>query len=352
MARNNWVRNTIDRQPAELGKPLVDPADWYPGDVAGSDTWIYRLSEAELTEIDTAIAGVQARGLDIIRITRDKFPLPNFGAVLAEIREELIDGRGFAMIRGLDLERLTKPQYAAAFWGVGTYLGEALCQNRDGHMLGHVKDIGEDYSKVRGYMTRAHMALHCDQCDFLALACFHNAKAGGNHLICSSVALYNEMLRRRPDLAEKLGGQFYRSRKNEIPPGETEPWVKQPIFGFQDGYFAARGVSAAIELAQDLPGVPPLSDLEREALQMFRDVALELAVEIPLERGDLFYLCNHVTLHSRTEFDDWPEPERKRHLLRLWLSTKGERPLPPEIAKRSEGVFVDGTVLVAPLDVE
>ena len=79
------------------------------------------------------------------------------------------------------------------------------------------------------------------------------------------------MLRRRPDLAEKLGGQFYRSRKNEIPPGETEPWVKQPIFGFQDGYFAARGVSVAIELAQDLPGVPPLSDLEREALQLFRD---------------------------------------------------------------------------------
>jgi len=352
MSQNNWERNSVSRRPAELGKVLVDPADWYPGDVSGSDAWIYRLSDAEIAEIDAAVAGVQARGLDIMHITRDDFPLPNFASVLADIRQELIDGRGFGMIRGLDLQNFTKPQFATAFWGVGTYLGEALCQNKNGHMLGHVKDLGEEYGKVRGYMTRAHMALHCDQCDFLSLACFHNAKSGGNHLICSSVALYNQILRRRPDLAVALGGQFYRSRKGEIPPGETDPWVRQPVFGFQGGYFAARGVSAAIDLAQKLPGVPPMSDLEREALQMFRDVALELAVEIPLERGDLFYLCNHVTLHSRTEFEDWPEPEHKRHLLRLWLSTKGERPLPPEIARRSEGVLVDGTVLVAPLDVE
>ena len=171
-------------------------------------------------------------------------------------------------------------------------------------------------------------------------------------MICSSVALYNEMLRRRPDLVQVLGEQFYRSRSGEIPPGETDPWIRQPVFGFQDGYFAARGVSAAIEKAQRLPGVPPLTDLQREALQLFRDLAVELAVEIPFEQGDMFFLCNHVTLHSRTEFEDWPEPERKRHLFRLWLTTAGARPLPPEIAIRSQGVSIPGTVLTAPLDVE
>jgi len=352
MTHNNWTRSEGGRRPAELGKPLVDPAGWYPADISGSDHWIYQLSAAELDEIYAAVDGVQARGLDIMHIKRDDFPLPTLGPALAEVRQELMDGRGFAMIRGIDLDRLTKPQFAAAFWGVGTHLGEALCQNRNGHMLGHVKDIGAQYGKERGYMTRAHMAFHSDQCDILSLACVHGAKSGGNHMICSSVALYNEILRRRPELAVALGGQFYRSRKGEIPPGETEPWVKQPVFGFHDGYFAARGVSAAIDLAQGLPGVPPLTDLDREALKMFRAVAPELSVEIPLDRGDLFFLCNHVTLHSRTEFEDWPEPERKRHLLRLWLTTKGARPLPPEIARRSQGVFVEGTVMVAPLDVE
>lgn len=348
---NNWTRSTNERTPAKLGRHLVDPADWRPRDILGSDTWIYRLSHAEIDEIEQAVRGIEARDLDILSIAQSDFPLPHLGNALMEIRDELINGQGLTLIRGLDLRRMTKAQFAVAFWGIGTYLGEALCQNAGGHMLGHVKDIGEDYANVRGYMTRAHMPLHCDQCDFLALACFHNAKSGGEHLVCSSVALYNVMLRRRPDLVEILGGQFYRSRKNEIPPGEIEPWVKQPIFGFHDGYFAARGVSDAIEKAQDLPNVPSLTDIQREALQMFRDVALELAVEVSFEQGDLFYLCNHVTLHSRNEFSDWPEPERKRHLLRLWLSTKGGRPLPPEIAERSEGVFVEGTVFTAPLDV-
>lgn len=351
MKNNPWQRSVVKRESAELGKPLVDPADWYPDDINGSDAWIYQLSDAEISEIEAAVAGVEARGLDIKDITKADFPLPRFADALNEVRSELLDGRGFALVRGLDLTRLNKPQFAAAFWGIGTHLGEVLCQNAAGHLLGHVKDIGEDYAKVRGYMTRAYMPLHCDQCDFLSLACFHNAKSGGEHLVCSSVALYNEMLRRRPDLATRLGQHYYRSRKNEIPPGETEPWIKQPIFGFQDGYFAARGVSDAIDKAQGLPGVPPLTDLDNEALQMFRDVAIELAVEIPFEHGDLFYLCNHVTLHSRKSFEDWSEPERKRHLLRLWLSTKGARPLPPEIAERSEGVYVDGTVFSAPVDV-
>jgi hypothetical protein len=351
MTRNRWARSRGAREPAELGKTLVDPADWYPADINGSEAWIYRLSAAEIAEIEAAVAGVEARGLDIKDITRDDFPLPTLAPALADVRAELLDGRGFAMIRGLPVARLTRSRAAAAFWGVGTYLGTAISQNGKGHLLGHVKDLDADYARVRGYMTRAHMAFHCDQCDFLALACLHPAKSGGEHMICSSVALYNEMLRRRPDLAIALGGQFYRSRSGEIPPGETEPWVRQPVFAFHEGYFAARGVSAAIEKAQALPGVPPLTDLEREAMRMFRDLAVELAVGIPFERGDVFYLFNHVTLHSRTAFEDWPEPERKRHLLRLWLTTRGARPLPREIARRSEGIHVDGTVPTAPLDV-
>lgn len=348
---NSWKRSTAKREPGVLGKPLVDPAEWYPADVEGKDHWIWQLSGAELDEINAAVAAIEADGLDLMDVTRENFPLPTLAANLAEMREELVDGRGFVLVRGLPVEEMTRPQYAAAFWGLGLYLGKPLCQNAKGHMLGHVKDLQEDYSKVRGYMTNAHMAFHCDQCDLIALACLHNAKKGGHHLICSSVSLYNEMLKRAPDMAAELGKLYYRSRQGELPPGETDPWVRQPVFGFEQGYFAARGVSAAIEKAQGLPGVPDLTDIQRKALQMFKDMAPELAIEIPFQPGDVLILCNHVTLHSRTEFEDWPEPERKRHLLRLWLSTDGARPVPPEIARWSNGVFTQETEFFAPLDV-
>jgi hypothetical protein len=351
MPRNNWIRSQVVRQPAQPGKPVIDPAEWYGAELADSDHWIYTLAEAEIAEVAAAVAGVEERGFDIKDITRRDFPLPNFAAALDLVHDELMDGRGFAVIRGLPVAGMTRAQAAAAFWGIGTYLGEAISQNAKGHVLGHVKDLGGDYSKVRGYHTHAHMAFHSDQCDILALGCLHTAKSGGASRICSSVALHNEMLRRRPELAKELGWKFYRSRQNDVVAGEA-PWHRQGIFNYHQGYFAARGVSANLAKAQKLPGVPKFTPAQVEALDMFKALAGELAMDIDIRQGDLIFVMNHVILHSRTEFEDWPEPERKRHLLRLWLTTHGERPLPDEFLAQEAGVRLDGVDLTAPLDAE
>jgi hypothetical protein len=297
--------------------------------------------------VDTA----EKRGLDIKDIRTDDFALGAFAEALGALHDELMWGRGFVMIRGLPVEGRSRARIAAAFWGVAAYLGEAVSQNGEGHLLGHVKDIGKDYAKARGYMSNAHMGFHCDQCDILALLCLHPAKSGGDHRICSSVTLYNEMLKRRPDLAQEMLWHFYRSRSGEIPPGETEPFLRQAAFYFHEGNFLGRGVSAAIEKAQSIPGVPELTSAQREAIAMWKALAEELAAVIAFQQGDMFFLQNHVTLHSRGEYEDWPDPERKRHLLRLWLTTKGERPLPPEVYSNSQGIVVPGTVLRTPLDV-
>jgi hypothetical protein len=196
------------------------------------------------------------------------------------------------------------------------------------------------------------MAFHCDQADVLALGCIHDAKAGGEHLVCSAVALYNEMMKRRPDLAVELGWKFYRQLSTEKHPGQKDPFIRQGIFNFHDGYFAVRGVSSALNKGQTIPGVPQFTEAQKEALQMFRDIAPEIAIEVPLDRGDISYVMNHVTLHSRTDFEDWPEPERKRHLLRLWMNAGDRRPLPPEIHKFSQGIYDETTKFVAPLDAE
>jgi len=350
MSENTWRPSARVREPAELMKPVVDPAGWYPADFNGNEDWVYRLSDAEIAELHDAVARVEARGMALMEISRDDFALPRFGAVLTDIADELMEGRGFALIRGLPVEGRTRAQVAAAFWGIGTYMGEARSQNAKGHLLGHVKDIGGSYATGRGYMSRDALVFHTDRADIISLCCLQTAKAGGEHRIASSVTVYNEMLKRRPDLAKELTWRFYRIRKGEIPPGQPQrDWVREPIFSVAGGYLTTRGPSAPVFKAQSLPDVPRLTEAQKEAIDMFMALAEEVSIGIDFEPGDISFLMNHAVLHARTDYEDWPEPERKRHLLRLWLGN-GRRPLQEDVAQALAGVVVEGTVLQTPLD--
>ncbi|MDX1485503.1 MAG: TauD/TfdA family dioxygenase [Alphaproteobacteria bacterium] len=352
MTENPWTPSARAREPAVLGRPIVESGCWYPEDMAGATPWLYRLDRREADDIMAAVSRIEDEGRDIKDIRPADFPLPVLAPALADIRAELMDGRGFAIIRGLPTEELTIYQQAAAFWGVSTHIGRPFSQNAQGHLLGHVTNINPviDDGTGRGYRSNDGLNFHADGCDVTALFCVQPAKSGGLHRICSSVALYNEMLRRRPELAEALAFYFYRSRRGELPEGQTEMWFRQPVFSVCDGYFAARGASNTILRAQGVPGVPDLTDVQREAIAYFQELAPELAIDIAFEPGDFEYAQSHVTLHARTAFEDWPEPERRRHLFRLWMSADGARPLVPEIAEEIErGITVEGVEPSAPL---
>lgn len=346
--KNQWKPSDRYREPATLMEPIVDPAGWYPSELK-TEEWIYRLSDDEIGEILAAVDSVEKAGLALKDITADDFPLPTLGPRLTELRNDVMEGRGFALVRGLPVAGRTRFQNAAAFWGIGAHVGKARSQNKHGHLLGHVKNLGGDYAKVRGYMTKAAMDFHCDSADILSLCCLSPAKSGGEHRICSSVTLYNEMLKTRPDLVEELTARFYLARKGDIPPGETEPWERLPIFSVTDGYFAGRGISAHMAKAQKIPGVPKYTARQEEAIRMYKETAPKIAIDIDFEQGDISYVCNHSMLHSRTDFEDYEEPERKRHLLRLWLST-GMRPIHPDIARMLRGVPIEGEEDPTPLD--
>jgi hypothetical protein len=352
MTENPWNPGPRHREPAELMKPIVDPAGWRPNDLAGTYAWVYRLSDAEIAEIFDAVAGIEARGLDLKDVTRDDFPLPKFSRAISEIREELLDGRGFAVIKGLPVEGRSLLQTAIAYWGIGSYVGRAISQNGKGHLLGHVKDIGGDINAPtgRGYNSPSKLSFHADSCDILSLCCLHSAKAGGRHRLCSSISTYNVFLERRPDLAKELAFRFYRTRRGEIPPGETREWTRMPVVSVKDGYFASRGASSTIRRGQGLPSVPKLTAAQLEVMDMYQTVSDELALEIDFEPGDIYYVYNHVIQHARSSYEDWPEPERKRHLFRLWLHTDGARPLDEEVAASLQGIVVEGTVLGTPLE--
>jgi hypothetical protein len=346
---------TARRAPALPMQPVIDPAAWTPEMLADVDTFTYCLTARDCDELVNGAAAFRRHGVPIEEVSRDKFPLAGFAAVLADVKRELVEGRGIVMLRDFPLDRLDRAGQAIAYLGLGAYLGTAMSQNKHGHILGHVKDLGGDYDDplTRGYMTRAEMRFHSDACDYVGLLCVQPARSGGASRVASSVTVYNRMLQRRPELAQALCRDWYRSRSGEMNPGD-EPWIKSPIFCFHEGYFSALGLGVAVEKAYKLPGVPPMTGAQKEAIELYRATVEECAADMDFQPGDIQFLNNFVTLHTRRAYEDWPEPARKRHLLRLWLRDPLSRPLPKDIreGRTGRGVHLAGVKLIAPLDVD
>jgi hypothetical protein len=346
---------TARRLPAAPMQPVIDPAGWAPEALKDVASWSYRLTDDDADELSEAIAAVGRKGVAMVDIRREDFPLSGFGEVLLDVRRELLDGRGIVMMREFPLDRFDREEAAIAYIGLGSWLGETMSQNKFGHILGHVKDLGGDYNDpdTRGYMTRAEMRFHTDASDYVGLLCMQTSKSGGASRIASSVTVYNRMLERCPDLVKVLTEDFYRSRSGEISAGEL-PYFKQPIFSFIDGYFSATGLGAVIDKAQQIPGVPKFTPAQKEAVDVYRRTVEECALDIDFQRGDIQFLNNFVMLHTRREYEDWPESARKRHLLRLWLYDPEGRPIPQEqrAGRAGRGVNVKGVMRIAPLDVD
>jgi hypothetical protein len=302
------------------------------------------------------------RQADIARISRADFPLPRLAPRLTRIRDELLLGRGFALMRGLPVERWSMRESATAYFGIGSHLGSARSQNGKGHVLGHVRDLGRDAANdptARVYQTRERQTYHTDSCDVVGLLCLKTAKSGGASALVSSMTIYNEMLSRRPDLLPCLFEAMHTDRRGEVPAGQ-KPWHDIPVFTWHEGRLSALYARRYIESARRFREVPPLTPRQIEALDLFDALANDPAINLQMafRPGDIQWVHNHTMLHDRTEFEDWPEPERKRHLLRLWLAVPGARPLPAIYAERfgkvdvgdRGGIMVPGATLNAPLE--
>lgn len=347
----------------ELPEEIRTPAAWYGPEMARRTDWIVQLTEPDLAEIEAALKPLVAANRDIVTVQREDFPLPTLGARLQTVLHEVLNGRGFVLLRGLPIERMTRYEAALAFYGIGTHLGSARSQNAKGHVLGHVKDLGlsSHDPNARIYQTKERQTYHTDSCDVVALLCLQPAMTGGLSSLVSSVTIYNEMRRRRPDVLPALFAPIETDRRGEIPPGQ-KPYFNIPVFNWHAGLLSAIYQRQYIESARRFDDVPPLTPQQREALDLFDALANDPALHLHMEfrPGDIQLVHNHTLLHDRTAFTDGPEPERKRHLLRLWLSPPNARPLPSVFAERygslepghRGGVMVQGTKLTAPLEAE
>ena len=334
------------------------PSAWTGAEMRGRGDWIVRLSAADRAELDAAWRAT--RRLPIEAIGPADFALPTLGPKLLALRDEVIRGRGFVLLRGLDLEDWPIERAARTYWGLGSWFGRAVSQNAMGHVLGHVRDIDYDLRNpnVRTYQTAERQFYHSDSCDIVALLCLRAAKRGGLSSIVSSVTLYNEMARRRPDLAAVLSEPLPFDRRGEVPDHEA-PFFLNAVFNHHAGLVSSYVSRRYVESSQRHPDAPRLTPLHVEALDLLDALAEDpdLHLDMEFRPGDVQLLHNHTVFHDRTAFEDWPEPERKRHLLRLWLCPPNGRPLPERYAARwgsvtigdRGGIVCPGTKLHAPL---
>jgi hypothetical protein len=348
---------------SEYPPEIQGPSAWYGPDLAVQRAWIEALTDAEIDEIERVIRSTIQRLEDpereLVGLRKEDFPLPMLAPRLGRILDEVLTGRGFVLLRRLPVERWSKLQRAVALCGLGTHWGRLRSQNAEGHLLGHVKDLG-DPNAPRLYKTNKRQGYHTDSCDVVGLLCLNRAKEGGLSSLVSSVALFNEVRRRRPDLLAALFAPIETDRRGEVPEGQ-KPYFRIPVFSWHDGLLSAVYQRRYIDDARKLPGVPPYTRSQEEALDLLDSLADDPALHLRMEfqPGDVQLVHNHTLLHDRTSFVDWPEPERRRHLLRLWLAPPEARPLPEVFVERygsvtpgdRGGVVVRGTRLVVPLDV-
>jgi hypothetical protein len=245
--------------------PIVSPAAWLGAEQRGSSNWIHVLTATEKTDLDTAIQAHRRRREPLSSVIKSDYPIPALAPVIGSWLRELDDGRGFILVRGFPVAEYSEEDAAFAYWLIGLHLGQPVPQNRKGELLGHA-----------------------------------------------------------PDLIRVLFGNFYWDREADALAGEP-PYFSFPICRFDQGRLGTLYIGWYIRNAQRFSEVPRLTGEQREALDLIDLIANDEAfyLDMNFERGDMQFLKNAVTLHARTAYEDWPEPECKRHLLRLWLTNFG-----------------------------
>lgn len=316
-----------------LSRPVEHASAWSAADFADEASFTRSLTPGELSELDRAVAGLRATEIPLHEVREEDFPLPTLGPVLKQQQVELEDGRGFTILRGLPVDRYDLDELKLAYVGLLSHLGEVIGQDTKGTLIEHVIDRNMSYEsiQVRGYMTKAELTPHCDSGDVVALLCIKPAKSGGTSQIASSISIYNEILRTHPEYLEPLYRGFHHNIRGNGPVGEWENVTRHrvPVFSHYKGTLSGRYNLKAILTAEQLPGVEPLSELERRAVEYVGELAMrpDLRLDMDLRAGDLQLLNNHTVLHTRTAFEDHEELEQKRFLLRAWINMPNSRPL-------------------------
>lgn len=318
---------------------LEPQCEWTSADLADEDGWTVHLTSDELGELERALRHAAKRSTDPLELTVDDYPLEVLADRLAEVERELINGRGFVRLRGIDRTAFSQDEMELLYWGIGLHLGVPLAQNKHGHVLGDVTDqakAANDPTARGNELGGIALPFHCDGADLVGLLCLENGMGGGLSAVSNSVRIHNRLVRERPDLAEALYQPYPYDFRGEQPSGGPS-FYSLPVFTEWEDRLFVRCIPPYIWASQRHPEAPRLSDLQREALQAVEAMAEEPGnhVLMELRPGDIQFINNFHVLHGRTAYVDDRPTGRVRHLKRLWLETDELASRPPHFARRS-----------------
>lgn len=296
---------------------------WKTADVLADTSWEISLDELQRHELVQTARNVLAAGHSVETLTMGQFPLPSLVDVIERINVDLSAGRGFLLLRGFPVDVMSEEEAAIAYYGLGTHLGTPVRQNSNAELLSHIRDdrMEQTGQIKRLYRTRERQDFHTDAADIIGLLCMHKAKSGGESKIVSSTTIYAEMMRRRPDLVDELRVPMYWDKQDEHKEGE-QPWFTLPPIFDLNGEARIFYVGWYIRNAERWPEVPRLTSKQLEAMELLESIANDPSfhLEMDFEQGDIQFLNNGRILHAREAYDDWEDPDKRRHLLRLWLA--------------------------------
>ncbi len=302
---------------------ITSPAAWIGRDLPLLEDLAYVLTEDDKAEMDAGLARAKASGKADRDLLADDFPLPTLSARIRQWRDAVGEGIGFQVIRGVPVERWSRDDAELFFWCLGLHLGRPGGQNPQGDLLGHVTDTNASKTDpmVRLYQTSANIDYHCDAADVVGLLCLKKAKSGGQSRIVSSVTVFNELVKRRPDLVARLFEPFQldsRGESKDDAPGSIPITPCCHAGGKLRTFYHSDYFRSAVRHAE----VPPFTQDERALLDTYEQIAAEpgIYLDMDLQPGDIQLLSNHTNLHARTDYEDHEDPAERRHLLRLWLS--------------------------------
>ncbi|KAK5108861.1 hypothetical protein LTR62_007751 [Meristemomyces frigidus] len=363
----------------DFPREITGPTVWQAEDYRDHpERWTHVFSDDEIAELSAAADGFLASGTPLTGISQEKFPLPTLAPFFGTVRNEILNGKGFILFKGVPVEEWGLEKCAAAYLGFGTYFGHFTTQNGRGHILGHVKDLGEDPAqkdKVRIYRTNAKQFFHTDGADLVGLLCIAKALSGGESDIVSTHHVFNTLQRSHPDVVATLATpNWYFDRKGEVSKGQ-DPYFRSAVMFLENDPAGSPRVWCRLDpnnvtsLRRFHSGpdakIPALSEQQLHALQVLDDTCAKLALHMILDPGDIQLLCNPHVFHARTAYKDYPPGSRdergrervRRHLMRLWLGvpeSEGGWKLPfhDSREKRRGGITVDDVVPSCPIDAE
>jgi len=312
-----------------LDHEIAGPVAWTGATLSAAEARLEIPAEC-LTELEATARTLRANPLPIVALSPRDFELPACQRLMARVRAILDDGIGFVLLDRLPLEQLGREEAVRLYWLLASMIARPVAQKWEGTMVYDVRDLGRPPGNgVRPDVTNAEQSFHTDNSynhcppDHVALLCLATAMEGGIHRVVSFATVHNELRRRHPEALARLYRPFFFDRQREHAPDDVMV-THHPLFEFEGGRLRARLSRYQVENGQRLAGVP-LDDDGRAALDALETVMNRpgMAWDFAFEPGQIQVANNTVLGHKRTAFRDWPEPEQRRHLVRLWLRDRG-----------------------------